>query len=409
MESKHYTVQIIGGGLAGLGLATALARNNIAVLIIDAMPRLDADHKVDLRTSALMPTSVNFLKNIHAWHPKSLEATPIEKIKIIQIIPPKVCGRQVCFSSNTKEEPLAYNISNHALRVQMYRKIHMDRHVVHLFDSKVKAMQYSSKGWKVFTKNSTYTADITIGADGYNAFSRQQVGIDARCKEYGQTAIVCTINHTLSNKWTSVEFLYPEGVCTFVPMGQNKSAVVWIESSENAKTYVKDKNLALQVLQKKSQQLFGNLTSISNIEGFALRSVMARRATDRRFCLIGEAYHAMPPHGAQGLNLSLRDSATLSELILSAHRRGEDVGSQNILNRYAKRRTLDVKARTVGNRIFHLLSQSSSPFSNICKTLTMAAIEAMPMAKTALMKAIATPAGYMPTYLRSEDAKNTRM
>ena len=39
----------------------------------------------------------------------------------------------------------------------------------------------------------------------------------------------------------------------------------------------------------------------------------------------------MPPIGAQGLNLGLRDAATIGELVVAAHRDGSDVGSADEL------------------------------------------------------------------------------
>jgi 2-octaprenyl-6-methoxyphenol hydroxylase len=45
-----------------------------------------------------------------------------------------------------------------------------------------------------------------------------------------------------------------------------------------------------------------------------------------RVMLLGEAAHVLPPIGAQGLNLSLRDAATAAELITDAAKFGDDPG-----------------------------------------------------------------------------------
>src|SRR5205823_7882750 len=42
--------------------------------------------------------------------------------------------------------------------------------------------------------------------------------------------------------------------------------------------------------------------------------------------------------GAQGLNLGLRDAATISELVVEARREGADVGSPELLARYDRMR-----------------------------------------------------------------------
>jgi 2-octaprenyl-6-methoxyphenol hydroxylase len=63
--------------------------------------------------------------------------------------------------------------------------------------------------------------------------------------------------------------------------------------------------------------------------------------------LIGEAAHALPPIGAQGLNLGLRDAATIGECAVAARRNGDDLGGPEVLARYNSARRLDV-----GSRIF---------------------------------------------------------
>jgi 2-octaprenyl-6-methoxyphenol hydroxylase len=63
--------------------------------------------------------------------------------------------------------------------------------------------------------------------------------------------------------------------------------------------------------------------------------------------LVGEAAHVIPPIGAQGLNLGLRDAAALAECVSDARARGEDVGGRTTLEAYHAARAADVLARTV--------------------------------------------------------------
>jgi 2-octaprenyl-6-methoxyphenol hydroxylase len=63
--------------------------------------------------------------------------------------------------------------------------------------------------------------------------------------------------------------------------------------------------------------------------------------------LIGEAAHVIPPIGAQGLNLGLRDAATIGELGAAAHRQGADVGADALLAEYDRLRRRDIASRTL--------------------------------------------------------------
>jgi 2-octaprenyl-6-methoxyphenol hydroxylase len=53
----------------------------------------------------------------------------------------------------------------------------------------------------------------------------------------------------------------------------------------------------------------------------------------------------IPPIGAQGLNLGLRDAATIAELVVAARRSGDDVGAEDVTGEYDRRRRADVKSR----------------------------------------------------------------
>jgi 2-octaprenyl-6-methoxyphenol hydroxylase len=80
---------------------------------------------------------------------------------------------------------------------------------------------------------------------------------------------------------------------------------------------------------------------------FALAVETARRCGARRVALVGEAAHVMPPIGAQGLNLGLRDAATIAELVVAARRDGGDVGADELTARYDQMRRADVASRTL--------------------------------------------------------------
>jgi 2-octaprenyl-6-methoxyphenol hydroxylase len=78
---------------------------------------------------------------------------------------------------------------------------------------------------------------------------------------------------------------------------------------------------------------------------FPLATETAQRFARNRIALVGEAAHVIPPIGAQGLNLGLRDAATIGELAVEARRDGGDVGAPEVLAEYDRRRRADVTSR----------------------------------------------------------------
>jgi 2-octaprenyl-6-methoxyphenol hydroxylase len=93
--------------------------------------------------------------------------------------------------------------------------------------------------------------------------------------------------------------------------------------------------------------MLGKVTVESGRGLFPLCVETARSFGARRVALIGEAAHVFPPIGAQGLNLGLRDAATIVELVAEARRAGGDPGAAGLLAQYDRLRRPDVTSRTV--------------------------------------------------------------
>ena len=83
---------------------------------------------------------------------------------------------------------------------------------------------------------------------------------------------------------------------------------------------------------------------------FRSRLKPRKRFARRRIALVGEAAHVVPPIGAQGLNLGLRDAATLAEVIADAQRQNLDLGARAVLTRYEAQRRADVTSRSARHR-----------------------------------------------------------
>ena len=76
-----------------------------------------------------------------------------------------------------------------------------------------------------------------------------------------------------------------------------------------------------------------------------VRQVVPRIVAER-LALIGDAAHAFPPIGAQGLNLGLRDIETLVACAREARAEGRDIGGEEALREYERRRRADITMRT---------------------------------------------------------------
>jgi 2-octaprenyl-6-methoxyphenol hydroxylase len=110
----------------------------------------------------------------------------------------------------------------------------------------------------------------------------------------------------------------------------------------------------------------------------------------------------IPPIGAQGLNLGLRDAATIAELVVAARRIGGDVGSADLLARYQRQRRADVQSRTMA---IDLLNRSLlSDFLPVqgFRGLGLYLIDRIAPLRRALMREGVAPFAAAPRLMRGE-------
>jgi 2-octaprenyl-6-methoxyphenol hydroxylase len=164
---------------------------------------------------------------------------------------------------------------------------------------------------------------------------------------FEQSALVCDLELSRPLGNTSVEFHYPNGPFTLVPAGGTRANLVWIDRVETLQAAQAGGEDALAAaLLERSQRLFGSIKLVSPSFIFPLSTLAVDRAGADGVVLVGEAAHAFPPIGAQGLNLGLRDVAELAQ-VLAAHERTKPNWAHQVSAEYAKQRAVDL-ARTGG-------------------------------------------------------------
>ena len=101
-------------------------------------------------------------------------------------------------------------------------------------------------------------------------------------------------------------------------------------------------------LQDRIDDTLGAVSDVGPRASFPVAGLTAKPLAARRTALIGDAGHSLPPIGAQGLNLGLRDAAALADCVSDALRHGRDLGGPLVLNSYIRARQLDVLSRSFG-------------------------------------------------------------
>ena len=331
---------VVGGGLAGLAAAIAVARAGLdTVHLAPPAPR-------DQRTSALMLPSVAWLRETGLIGDPAGLGHPLTRIRIIDATGRLLRAPETLFDS--AEAGLAafgWNFPNvvltEAFENARARLTNLETRAVSLT-----ALDVHDNGASLtLSDGSTLEAPLVVGADGKKSLVRAAAGLRAREHGFTQSALVCDLELGRPLEGTSVEFHYERGPFTLVPAGGNRANLVWIDDHAVLRSA---RDMGPERLREaflaKSQRLFGDIQLATSAHLFPLSTLSVERAGADGVVLVGEAAHAFPPIGAQGLNLGLRDVADLSAALLAAG--AKPAGWPKAVSEdYARRRAADL-ART---------------------------------------------------------------
>ena len=189
-------------------------------------------------------------------------------------------------------------------------------------------------------------ARLVVAADGRRSICRAAAGIETDSRSYPQTALTFNLGHGRAHRDISTEFHTAQGPFTLVPLPGARSSLVCVVAPDEAERIERLDPVALNgEIERRAHSILGKVAAEPGHGVFRLSVETARRFAARRVALIGEAGHVIPPIGAQGLNLGLRDAATIGELAVAARRDGADVGGAALTDEYDRRRRADVRSR----------------------------------------------------------------
>ncbi len=341
--SQIHQAAVVGGGPAGLATAIALAQAGVdTVLIARRSPYADN------RTTALLGGSVDFLDSLGVWPPCSADAAALSTMRLVDDTHRLIRSPEVKFSSDEiGMEAFGYNIENRLLMVAMESRAAELPNLTRI-DDEAQSVSAGEASVTVITKQGqSLTAALVIGADGRHSLCREAAGIGVKRRDLGQSALTLNVTHTRPHGNCSTEFHTESGPCVFVPLPGNRSSIVWVvRPDEAARLQALDDDALALAAEKQSHSIFGKLTVAPGRHVFPLAIENPDTLAAKRIALVGEAAHVLPPIGAQGLNMGLRDAADLAETVRDALLMGNDPGGEAVLQHYARARRADVFSRT---------------------------------------------------------------
>ena len=395
--SLQTTSAVIGGGPTGLLAALALAHFGVPTVLVAPLP-----DRVDNRTTALMAPSVKALEALGVWPRCRDHAAPLRVMRIADDTGRLWRAPEVRFeAAEIGLEAFAWNIENAHLVAALWDRVAAMPSLTHLA-SAAQSIRVDDAGIAaVLADGTTLNCQLAIGADGRNSICRIAAGIASDSRTYPQTALTFTLTHTRPHHDISTEFHTAHGPFTLVPLPGSRSSLVCVVAADEAERLCALAGAALDVeIERRSHSILGKTHVAPGHGAFAMSVATARRFAANRIALVGEAAHLFPPIGAQGLNLGLRDAATIAEIAGDIHRRSGDIGDATA--EYDRRRRPDITSRTIAADLLNRSLLSDFLAVQSLRGLGLYVLDRIgPLRRAAMREGVAPRAG-MPALMRGE-------
>lgn len=333
------SITVVGAGLAGLAAAHLLASRGVATTLVGP-----ASDPADTRTTALLSGSVDALVAAGVWYSVEAASAPLRTMRIVDASSRLLRSAPISFEAEEIGlEAFGWNIPNCVLSRSLEDAAAANPLIHRRFD-RVAAVECRPQAVTLTMANGDRISSLlAIAADGRSSQTREAAGIGSRTWRYPQVALTLNVRHRRPHRDVSTEFHTESGPFTLVPLPGDRSSLVYVMEPAEAERVaaLTDDGLSLE-LERRCGSYLGCMEVDGPRSFWPLGGLAAREVAANRVALVGEASHVVPPIGAQGFNLTMRDILALCAVLPGS----ADPGSHAVLADYADRRRVDVAART---------------------------------------------------------------
>jgi ubiquinone biosynthesis UbiH/UbiF/VisC/COQ6 family hydroxylase len=373
-QIRTVDIAVVGGGIVGKACALGLAQLGLHTVQIapDLGQAVSAPEgsQWGQRIYAFSPGTQKLLAHLQVWD--AVDHSRLQAVRDMRIFGDRGEKQdQLHLSAFEAGVPqLAWigesNVIEHTLDQASRFQSKLER-----INGAVENIQILADGVLLHLKDgASLRAQLLIAADGANSPIRSELGIPAKEESYSLNAVVANWICSSAHLETAYQWFLPGGdIVAMLPLPNKQVSMVWSTSPENAEDLLrldfagwaeKFSSIANGAVAAQLGELTLNLTPAT----LPLRKIQASRfigpAKNPKVVLIGDAAHVIHPLAGQGLNLGLRDVASLLHVLgkRESFRLPNDIV---LLRRYERQRQGDTSALLwVTDKLKKLFSASSN-------------------------------------------------
>jgi len=398
-------ILIAGGALNGCALALAAAAGGLSVTVVDPVSAAaQGAQGFDGRGYALALTSQRLLAAIGVWDAVQQHAQPMYEIKVSD---GRVGGHPSPLvlefgGADIDGGAMGYMVEDRFLRRALQAAM-AEHPAITLMSGYCVTGQSAGPGAMDVTLGSgrKFRCAVLIGCDGRSSETARRAGIKRTGWDYGQTALVCAIGHELPHNGIAHQLFLPPGPLAILPLPGNQSSIVWTERrAEAARINALNDAEYLDVLRPRFGDFLGDISLAGARFSYPLTLTLANAFVADRVTLVGDAAHGIHPLAGQGLNAGLKDVAALAEVLVRAKRRGEDIGSVDVLARYQQWRRFDVATLAAATDAVNRLFSNDNSILRLGRDIGLGLVNSLPGLRRAFVREAAGLTGDQPKLLQ---------
>tara|TARA_R110002167_G_scaffold4758_4_gene22380 strand:- start:4315 stop:5568 length:1254 start_codon:yes stop_codon:yes gene_type:complete len=411
---EPYDVIIAGAGMAGASFALAAAQAGLKVVLVDPQPfPAQLAPTFDGRSTAIAFSTFRMLDALGLGPTLRPQACRMDRILVTDGRRPGAASKAASpaylrfdadeIGDRNGGEPLGYMVENRQIRTALAGAITAAGIEVRAPATVSTVAVGPARAQVTLADGTVLEAPLVVGAEGRNSPVRTAAGIGTIGWGYGQSGVVATVRLGRDHGNVAHEYFLPGGPFAILPLTDQRASLVWTETTRRAEALrdASDAAFSAHLMRR-----FGEFLDGATVEGprfvYPLSLSLAEALTAPRIALIGDAAHGVHPVAGQGLNMGLKDAAALAEVLAEAMRLGEDIGSETVLDRYARWRRFDNTALAAGFDAFVRLFSNDLPPVRLARDLGIALVNRVGPLRRAFMSEAGGATGDLPRLLKEE-------